>query len=117
MKNYRGEGRRVYVVSPGGIKAGGIVFIGSMFGVAVGDAASGQTAVLQMGGLVSLPKATDKAFTQGEAVYWSTASPWTVPGTGSQAGSGSPILKIGVVADATAVNTAASCNVRLNDVF
>ena len=51
--------------------SGAGVLIGSLFGVASGDAASGAEVMLNTTGVYDLPKQTGQAWTAGQLLYWS----------------------------------------------
>jgi predicted RecA/RadA family phage recombinase len=71
MKNYVQQGDIVTVPAPSTVTSGSGVLVGSLFGVAITDAASGANVNLQTVGVVDLPKATGQAWTVGQLLYWS----------------------------------------------
>lgn len=54
----------------GGVVSGTAYLIGSIFGVAVADAAEGDPFSLKVQGEFTLPKNNAEATTQGQALYW-----------------------------------------------
>lgn len=69
MKNFVQKGRNITVASPGNISGGDAVVIGSLIGVAAGDAATGKDLDLVTSGVFRLSKVESDAFTVGAAVY------------------------------------------------
>ena len=63
------DGDFITVTAPATITSGQLVVIGSLFGVAVADAASGAAVALEMEGVFELAKVTG-AVAVGDAVYW-----------------------------------------------
>jgi predicted RecA/RadA family phage recombinase len=76
MKNHIQPGRTITVVAPaGGLLSGQPVVIGALFGVAAYDAPAGTNAEIETEGVFALPKPNSiVAFTQGESVYFDTAT-------------------------------------------
>ena len=74
MKNYICKGNVIEITAAAAIASGDGVAVGTMFGVATGDAAIGETCVVQLTGVVSLAKKTADTFTQGCKVYWDAAN-------------------------------------------
>lgn len=70
MKNYVQAGGVLTVTAPAALLSGAGVLIGSLFGVACGDAASGADVEIQTVGVFDLPKATGAAWTVGQRLYW-----------------------------------------------
>lgn len=70
MKNYIQPGNQITVAAPELIASGDGVLIGALFGVANGDAPSGQPLVLSTVGVFTLPKKTTDAIAVGAALYW-----------------------------------------------
>ena len=70
MKNFIQKGDTITLSAPaGGVTSGGGVLVGSLFGIAAGDAAENDNVEVQTTGVFELPKATG-AVTQGVKVYW-----------------------------------------------
>lgn len=107
-KNYVEEGDIITVTAGGTVSSGDGVLIGSIFGVAQGNASSGTDFELAVEGVHDLPKAAG-ALTQGELVYWdNTAKNVTATATSN--------TKIGVATQAV-TSGGATARVRLNESF
>lgn len=74
MKNFISEGRVIKAVSASAVASGGGLAIGSLFGIAVGDVAAGETGVFLVSGIVVVPVKTGDTFTAGVKVYWDSAN-------------------------------------------
>lgn len=70
MKNYVQPGRAISLPAPYDVKAGDGLKVGSIFGVAAGDAASGADVEAALTGVYDLKKAASQAWTIGVRVYW-----------------------------------------------
>lgn len=70
MKNFVQVGHQVPVIALASVSAGQGVLIGSLFGVAVHDAASGDPLELSLEGVYRMAKATGAAWTVGARLYW-----------------------------------------------
>lgn len=81
MKNYVAPGDTLVVPAPATVASGAGVLIGSLFGVASGDAASGAEVLLNTTGVYDLPKQTGQAWTAGQLLYWSGTNVTNVVGT------------------------------------
>jgi predicted RecA/RadA family phage recombinase len=108
MKNYVQPGEDITLNSPADVLSGGGVVIGSLFGVANGDAATGEPVVLSTVGVFDLPKTTANDVTVGAALYWNdTAKEVTTTTSGN--------TKVGVaIASKSGAGTVAT---RLNGSF
>ena len=71
MKNFIQQGDTIAAIAPATVASGAGVLIGSLFGVASGDAASGAEVLLNTTGVYDLPKQTGQAWTAGQLLYWS----------------------------------------------
>ena len=70
MKNFIQKGDTLTMAAPtGGVASGDGVLVGSLFGIAAGDAAENDNVEVQTTGVFDLPKATG-AIAQGAKVYW-----------------------------------------------
>ena len=69
MDNFVQAGSNLTLPAPAIVKAGDLVIIGALIGVASGSAASGENFDLVTAGVFELPKATG-AITLGAGVYW-----------------------------------------------
>lgn len=83
MQNFLSSGKSLGVVAPtGGVTAGQAIKVGSLVGVVHGSAAEGETAVVSLKGVYTLPKATGAAWVQGDTLYWDdTAKKFTKTST------------------------------------
>lgn len=70
MNNYIKPGNVLTVPAPAAVLSGAGVLVGSLFGVACGDAASGADVEIQVVGVFEMPKATGAAWTLGQRLYW-----------------------------------------------
>lgn len=70
MKNFVQDGDLVTVAAPYAVSAGGGALVGTLFGVASGDAANGADVVLATEGVFTLAKVSAQAWTVGAAIYW-----------------------------------------------
>jgi predicted RecA/RadA family phage recombinase len=74
MKNFIQKGDTITLTAPtGGVSSGGGVLVGSLFGIAAGDAAENADVEVLTRGVFELPKATG-AIAQGAKVYWNNAN-------------------------------------------
>lgn len=64
------DGDYIPVTAPYAVSSGDGVLIGSLFGVAQGDAASGATVVVKTRGSAWLKKVGSQAWAVGDRVYW-----------------------------------------------
>lgn len=92
MKNYVHHGDTVELTAPYAVSSGGGCKVGSIFGVAVNDVASGAKGVFRRVGVHDLAKATG-AVSQGAKIYWDDAAKNVTTTVGSN-------LLIGVAEDA-----------------
>lgn len=70
MKNFVQAGDVLTVTAPAAVLSGAGVLVGSLFGVACGDAASGAEVEIQTTGVFDMAKATGAAWTVGQRLYW-----------------------------------------------
>lgn len=74
MKNFIQKGDTLILTAPaGGVSSGDGVLVGSLFGIAAGDAAENDNVEVRTTGVFELPKAAG-AITQGAKVYWNAAN-------------------------------------------
>ena len=108
MRNYIQKSENITVDSPADVLSGAGVIIGNLFGVANGDAQTGNPVVLSTVGVFDLPKTTANDITVGAALYWNdTAKEVSTTASGN--------TKIGVaVAAKSGAGTVAT---RLNGAF
>ncbi len=74
MKNFIQEGDTITLTAPYAVVSGDGLLVGSIFGVACGDAASGADVESMIEGAFTLKKATAQAWTQGALIYWDNAA-------------------------------------------
>ena len=70
MKNYVQPGATLTLTAPYAVTSGDGLLVGSIFGVAAGDAASGATVETALPGVFDLTKIGSQAWTVGAKVYW-----------------------------------------------
>jgi len=105
MKNYIQLGDNITVPAPAAVTSGSVVVIGSLYGVAAEDAASGVDVDVITRGVFELAKVSTDAFAVGDAVYFDAATKLvTATATGN--------TKIGVAVTA-APNPSGTVNVKL----
>ena len=70
MKNFIQPGGTVTLTAPSDVSSGDGLLVGSLFGVASGDAASGADVEAVTEGVFDLAKTSAQAWSQGDKVYW-----------------------------------------------
>jgi predicted RecA/RadA family phage recombinase len=85
MRNYISPGDIVTVPAPASVSSGDGVLIGTLFGIAVTDADSGDPVEIKTTGVFTLPKASEQAWTIGAAIYWDGEECTTADGSGANA--------------------------------
>ena len=70
MKNYVQPGTTLTLTAPYAVTSGDGLLVGSIFGVAAGDAASGAPVDAGLTGVFDLTKIGSQAWTVGAKVYW-----------------------------------------------
>lgn len=109
MKSFVRAGENITVTAAAAATSGDGVKIGSLFGIAAGDAETGDPLALVTAGIFDMPKVAADDITLGAAVYWRSSDRLvTTTASGN--------TKIGVAVTA-AGNGAASARVRLNGSF
>lgn len=109
MKNFIQNGDVVTLTAPYNVTSGGGLLVGSVFGVATNDAASGAEIETKLTGVYSLAKTSAQAWTQGALIYWdNTNKVCTTTSTDN---------KLIGTAMAVAANPSATGIVRLNGAF
>jgi predicted RecA/RadA family phage recombinase len=111
MMNKNSSGNIVGVPAPRALNSGDGALVGSLFGVAVGAAASGASVQLDTKGVFTLPKNSAEAWTVGEPLYWDDTNHVVTASSNTGANP-----KIGV-ALAVAANPSSSGVIRLNGSF
>lgn len=109
MKNYIQPGNTLTLTAPAEITSGAVVAVGSIIGVANGDAANGAPVDVDTVGVFRLPKVSALAIAAGDVVYYDSAT-----GLVNKTASGN--TKLGVATEA-ADNPSADVAVRLNGSF
>lgn len=70
MKNYVQPGHTLTLTAPYNRAGGQGALVGSIFGVAMGDVASGAASEFAVEGVFDLAKTTSQAWTAGALIYW-----------------------------------------------
>ncbi len=70
MKNYLQEGDVITLAAPADVASGDVVAVGSLVGIAVTDAASGENVAIACSGVFSVPVASADDVTVGAPLYW-----------------------------------------------
>jgi predicted RecA/RadA family phage recombinase len=107
--NYVQPGDTMSVAAPYDRLSGEGALVGSMFGVCVTDALSGETVQINTRGVWTLAKTSAQAWTVGAKVYWDDTNKVATTTSTSN-------TLIGVAA-AAAANPSSTGNVRLNGSF
>jgi predicted RecA/RadA family phage recombinase len=109
MKTFVMEGRTITLVAPYNVLSGGGLQVGSIVGIAAGDALTGADVETVLEGVFTVTKATGAAWTQGALIYWDNAAKnfTTTVATNKLAG----------VATLAALSGDTIGNVRLNAAF
>ena len=69
-KNFIQPGDTITLTAPYTVTSGDGLLVGSIFGVATGDAANGETAETALVGIFDLNKVASQAWSAGDKVYW-----------------------------------------------
>ncbi|MGA0545649.1 DUF2190 family protein [Brevundimonas sp. VNH65] len=109
MRNFIQPGNTLTLPAPADVLSGAGVLIGSIFGVANGDAVSGEPVDLDVVGVFELPKISALAIAIGDKVYWQAAEAAV-----SKTASGNTYIGVAVSA---AANPSAKVQIRLNGSF
>ena len=70
MKNYVQPGNTVTLTAPYAVTSGDGLLVGSIFGVAAGDATNAETVETALVGVFDLKKVGSQAWSAGDKVYW-----------------------------------------------
>jgi len=70
MKNYVQPGNTITLTAPYAVASGDGLLVGSVFGVASGDAANGTSVEAALVGVFDLKKVASQAWAVGDKVYW-----------------------------------------------
>lgn len=109
MRNYIQPGNTLTLTAPAEIVSGDVVAVGSIIGVANGDAANGAPVDVDTVGVFRLPKVSALAIAEGDVVYWDSAAKLVTK-------TASANTKLGVATEAAA-NPSPAVAVRLNGSF
>lgn len=105
-KNFVQSGVNLTVPAPANVTSGAGVLVGSIFGIAAGDAASGEDLDLITEGVFEMPKVSALAISLGDKVYWDDTAKLV-----NKTASGNTLIGAAVK---VAANPSAAVNVRLN---
>lgn len=83
MKNYVQPGNAITLTAPYTVASGDGLLVGSIFGVASADAASGETVETAVVGVFDLKKTASQAWATGDKVYWDNTAKETTNTTTS----------------------------------
>lgn len=83
MKNYVQPGNAITLTAPYAVASGDGLLVGSIFGVASADAASGETVETAVVGVFDLKKTASQAWAAGDKVYWDNTAKETTKTTTS----------------------------------
>ncbi|CAA2104950.1 hypothetical protein MBUL_02951 [Methylobacterium bullatum] len=109
MRNFIQKGENITLPAPADIRSGDGVLVGSLFGVAAGDALTGTDLDLVTTGCFAMPKVVAQAMLVGDAVFWDNATKLvTKTATGN--------TRIGVAVETVAAQSG-TVAVRLNGSF
>jgi predicted RecA/RadA family phage recombinase len=111
MKNYVQKGETLTLAAPYAVSSGGGALVGSVFGVAATDVASGEEGEFQVAGVFDLVRETGAStgWSQGALIYWDNTNKRVTKTSTSN-------KLIGVAARAAADGDATG-RVRLNGAF
>ncbi|MBN7761618.1 DUF2190 family protein [Zavarzinia compransoris] len=70
MKNYVQPGNTISLTAPYAVASGDGLLVGSIFGVATGSVALGETVEAALVGVFDLKKVASQAWAAGDKVYW-----------------------------------------------
>ena len=86
MKTYVQPGNTITLTAPYAVAAGDGLLVGSIFGIAAGDAANGAAVEAALVGVFDITKVGSQAWTAGAKVYWdNTNKRFTTTATGNTA--------------------------------
>ncbi len=112
MRNYVQAGANLTLPAPYALDSGDGALVGSIFGVAAGDAENGADVDLVTEGVFDLPKQSAEVITLGSPLYWDNVSKEVT----ADQDTADSFTRIGV-AVAGAGNGATTVRVRLNGSF
>lgn len=109
MKNYVQKGENLTLPAPNALSSGDGALVGSIFGVAAGDADNGADVDLVTEGVFEMPKVSALAISIGDKLYWDDTAKLV-----NKTASGNTLIGVAVTA---AANPSGTVNVRLNGAF
>lgn len=109
MRNHVQPGNTLTLPAPADVLSGAGVVVGNIFGVANGDALSGEPVDLDVVGVFNLPKVSALAIAIGDKVYWDNTNKLV-----NKTSSGNTAIG---VATSAAANPSATVDVRLSAAF
>jgi predicted RecA/RadA family phage recombinase len=83
MRNYLQPGNTITLTAPYAVASGDGLLVGSIFGVASGTAALGETVEAALIGVYELKKIGSQAWAVGDRIYWDNAARQTTKVTTS----------------------------------
>jgi len=70
MRNYVQPGNTITLTAPYDVMSGDGLLVGSIFGIAAGNAANGESVEASLVGIFDLAKTASQAWSTGDKVYW-----------------------------------------------
>lgn len=116
MKNMIASGKTVKVPAPYALSSGDGALVGTLFGVALTDAASDADVVLDLHGVYELAAVSTDTATVGEAAYWNNTDKKVTSAANDGAQTPVAYPKIGVFLIAK-TSGQTSATIRLNGAF
>ena len=111
MKNYVQPGNTITLTAPYAVASGDGLLVGSIFGVASGTAALGETVEAALTGVYDLKKVASQAWAAGDKVHWDNTAKEATKTTTSNT-----LIGVAVVAVAGGAGDTIG-RVRLNGAF
>lgn len=105
MKNYVQKGENLTLPAPYALSSGAGALVGSIFGVAAGDADNGADVDLVTEGVFEMPKVSALAISIGDKLYWDDTAKLV-----NKTASGNTLIGVAVTA---AANPSGYVNVKL----
>jgi predicted RecA/RadA family phage recombinase len=95
MKNYVQPGNTITLTAPYDVASGDGLLVGSIFGVATGAAANGESIEAALVGVFDLKKVASQAWAAGDKIYWDNTAKETTKTTTSNTLIGVAIEAVG----------------------
>ena len=105
MKNFVQKGENLTLPAPYALSSGAGALVGSIFGVAAGDADNGADVDLVTEGVFEMPKVSALAISIGDKLYWDDTAKLV-----NKTASGNTLIGVAVTA---AANPSGTVNVKL----